>query len=163
MNKPLAIILLVILAIVLVLLLRVLIPAFTNYLKNLPKGIFILLFVAIIAVMVYLIYFLISSAATGGEMGKTPEDEITVQEENKEVVLEAVENCIILREDSIWINNVLVTMDYAEKYIDEHVESNTPIVIVDDYSLSSLHHEITELCDKKGVNYSTEDEKGNKQ
>ena len=32
------------------------------------------------------------------------------------------------------------------------------IIIVDDYSLSSLHHKITDLCDEKGVNYKNENE-----
>ncbi|MBO4373854.1 MAG: hypothetical protein J5829_01995 [Lachnospiraceae bacterium] len=160
MNKPIAIIVLIILVLFLVILLRILIPAFTNYLKNLPKGIFVLLVLAVIAAMVYLVVFLIKSNGTGGEIGNTPEEvETQVEEEKNEVVLERIEDCIILRDDQIWINNVQVGMDFVEKYIDEHVVSNTHLTIVDDYSLASLHHEITALCDKKGVNYSNEDEK----
>ncbi len=163
MNKPVAIILLVVLAVILVLLLRILIPVLSNYFKNLPKGIFILLFLLIIVAMVYLIYFIASSEPSGGEFGKDSDKPVAEQKDNQnDVILEIVENCIILRDDEIWINNMQVDMAYAEKYIDEHVESNTPIVIVDDYSLASLHHKITDLCDKKGVKYSTEDEKGNK-
>ena len=164
MNNTLAIILLVILTLILVLLLRVFIPAVTNYLKNLPKGVFIILFIVIIAIMCYLIYFLFSPKLTGGEMGNTLEESSTGPEEsNTDVVLEKIENCIILRNDQIWINNVQVDMDYVEKYIDEHVESNTQLIIVDDYSLASLHHKITELCDKKGVNYIKENEEWIKQ
>lgn len=157
MNNTLAIILLVILTLVLILLLRVFIPAVTNYLKNLPKGVFVILFIVILAIMGYLIYFLASPKPAGGETGNAAEESLTEPEES-DVILEKIENCIILRNDQIWIDNVQVDMDYVGKYIDEHVESNTPLTIVDDYSLASLHHQITELCDKKGVNYTKEDE-----
>lgn len=159
MSKPLAIILLVILALILVLLLRVFIPAVTNYLENLPKGVFVILFIVILAVMGYLIYFLVTPQLTGGETESALEESSAgLEGSDTDVILENTENCIILRKDQIWIDNVQVDMDYVEKYIDEHVESNTPLVILDDYSLASLHHQITELCDKKGVNYTKEDE-----
>ena len=164
MNKPLAIILLVLLTLVLVLLLRIFIPALTNYLKNLPKGVFVILFVALLGIMAYLIYFLVSPRYTGGEIGNALEESsVEPEESNTDVVLEKIENCIILRNDQVWINNVQVDMDYVGKYIDEHVESNTQLIIVDDYSLASLHHQITALCDKKGVNYTEEDEEWIKQ
>lgn len=161
MNKPLAIILLVILALILVLLLRVFIPAVTNYLEHLPKGVFVILFIVILAVMGYLIYFLVTPKITGGETENVLEEpSIGPEGSNTDVFQEKIENCIILRNDQIWIDNVQVDMNYVEKYIDEHVESNTPLIILDDYSLASLHHQITELCDKKGVNYTKEDEEG---
>ena len=76
-----------------------------------------------------------------------------------EVITESTENCIILRNDEIWIDNQSVDWDTMEKYIDFHVENNIEISIIDDYSTAVLHHQITNLCDEKGVKYRTEDEK----
>ncbi len=163
MNKPIAIVLLAVLALVLILALKTLIPMFSNFLKNLPAGIFILFIVSILGVMAYLIYFLVSSGTPGGQMGNVEEEVPIVtkapEQTEAEDVLAKLDHCIVLREDKIWIKGEEADMEKAEKYIDEHVESNTELVIVDDYSLASLHHKITKLCDKKGVNYRIENEK----
>ena len=167
MNKPFAIILLAVLALVLILAIRALIPMFTNFLKNLPVGIFILFLVAILGIMAYLIYFLINADTPGGQMGKPAEELPQVTEapedpdepEVPEEVPETLKHCIVLKGDRIWIENQQVNTERVQSYIDEHVLSNTELIIVDDYALASLHHEITKLCDKKGVNYRIENEK----
>ncbi len=165
MNKPIAIILLVVLALVLILAIRALIPMFTNFLKNLPVGIFILFLVAVLGIMAYLIYFLINADAPGGQMGNVVEDlpQVTEAPEPEpqvpEEVPEKLKHCIVLKGDRIWIENQEVNTERVQSYIDEHVLSNTELIIVDDYALASLHHEITKLCDKKGVNYRIENEK----
>ena len=160
MSNVAAIILLIVLAGVLFLLLRVLIPAFSDYIKQLPKSIFVVLFLVVISAMGYLVYHLVNSFQTGGEIGTASQETAEPAEEGRrDVTLEKMEDCIILRENQIWIENVQVGMPEVEKYIDEHVESNTRLTIIDDYALASLHHEITELCERKGVNYSNENEK----
>ena len=154
MNSTLAIVLLIILAIILFFFLRALIPMFSNAIKNLPKGIFIVMFLTIIGIMAYLVWFLISPEVKGGSTGNSDTKAPT---ENAEV-LEKDAHAIVLSEDRIFINDTEVDMEYVGKYIDKHVESNTPLTIVDDYSSSKLHHEITAMCDQKGVNYSYADE-----
>ncbi len=162
MNNTIAIILLVVLFLVLIILLKLIIPTLTKTLKSMPGWVFVIMIVAIIGVMGWLINYLISAnKAGGGEIGNSPEEITTTEPEGNNVQDENAElaDCIILRDDQIWIENVQVDITYAEKYIDEHVESNTRLTIVDDYALASLHHKITELCDKKGVKYDKKDEK----
>ena len=88
----------------------------------------------------------------------TPTSEGTDATE-EEVITEKIDNCIILRDNNIWIDNEIVDADAVNAYIDERVVNNIEITIVDDYSMASLHHEITDLCKKKGVNFKTENEK----
>lgn len=164
MNKIVAIILLVILAVFLFFILKTLIPAFFSYLKKMPIGIFALLLMLVLAIMAYLIWFLVTSDGNGGALGNADNPgntQISQEAQNTEGVesTKVLDNYILLRQDQILINNELVDMERLEMFIDDHVLSNTAIVIVDDYSSSSLHHTITEMCDKKGVKYSNKDEK----
>lgn len=162
MNKITAIVILVILAIVLFFLLKSFMPVFSRAIKNMPKGIFILLILVIIVVMIYLTSYIVNDR-TGGNPGNNGEsnDEIieaSMDDSQADVITESIENCIILRNDEIWIDNQKVEWDAMEKYIDVHVENNIEISIIDDYSTAVLHHKITDLCDEKGVKYKTEDE-----
>ncbi len=166
MNKPIAIILLVVLALILILALRALVPMFTNFFKKLPLGIFLIFIAAILGVMAYLVYFLATEDRHGGAAGDPGAEipQITDAPQQQEDPGEPadisanLQHCIVLREDRIWIEGKEADLEQAGKYIDEHVESNTELVVVDDYSLASLHHQITNLCDKKGVNYRIENE-----
>lgn len=159
MSKIVAIIFLVICLVVLFLLIRMFTPAFKNLLSRLPKGIFVIIFLFVIGFIVYLVYFLFNNEAKGGNPGIDGEvTEVQETVESEDIVKANVENCIILRDEQIWIDNMQVDMEYVNQYIDYRVENNIELTIVDDYSVSSLHHEITELCDKKGVNYITENE-----
>ena len=155
MNKVTAIILLVLLALILILVIRALIPAFTDFLRKLPKGIFILLILVIIGMMAYLIRYLVVGEKHGGQQENAMEEQTDDPSEEGPGIYE---HCIIIRGDKIWINNGEADLEQVEKYIDEHVLSKTELVIADDYSTASLHHEITALCDKKGVRYRTENE-----
>ena len=162
MNNIIAIVLLVVLFLALIILLNIRGLSLKSTLKRMPGWIFALLILAIIITMGWLVYYLISANhAGGGEAGSSPEEITTTEPEKEEVPNEKViaANCIILREDQIWIDNVQVNMEDVEKYIDEHAESKTRITIVDDYALASLYHSITALCDKKGVKYDKKDEK----
>ncbi|MCR5823035.1 MAG: hypothetical protein K6G60_01235 [Lachnospiraceae bacterium] len=162
MNKIVAIILLVILALILILFIKAMVPALTGFLKNLPKGIFILLFLVIVGMMIYLIWYLANSKVYGGQQQNADLQEQEEQQEeeqlkgNDEII--QPDHCIVLRDDVILISDREADMDTVEKYIDWHVENNTEMVIVDDYSTAALHHRITKLCDEKGVNYRTENE-----
>ncbi len=166
MNKPIAVILLVVLALILILAFKALIPMFTNFFKKLPLGIFLIFIAAILGVMAYLVYFLVTEDRHGGAAGDPAAEipqitEAPLQQEDPgdtAGISEKLKHCIVLREDEIWIEGREVDLEQAEKYIDEHVESNTELVVADDYSLASLHHKITNLCDKKGVNYRIENE-----
>ncbi len=163
MNKTVAIVILVILAIVLFFLIKSFLPVFTRAINQMPKGIFVLLILVIIVVMIYLVSFIVSDRTGGnpGSNGESKDDiiEASMDDNQDEVITESTENCIILRNDEIWIDNQSVDWDTMEKYIDFHVENNIEISIIDDYSTAVLHHQITNLCDEKGVKYRTEDEK----
>lgn len=159
MSKIIAIVLLVVLIVVLFFIIKIFAQTFKDLIAHLPKGILILLLFAIIGAIVYLLWFVFTDEARGGnpgaEGGSETQEELAASED---LVMESVEKCIILRDDQIWIDNQQVEIEYVSDYIDDCVESVVPIVIVDDYSLSSLHHTIVDLCNKKGVQYSLEDE-----
>lgn len=162
MNKITAIVILVVLAIVLLFLIKSFMPVFTKAISQMPKGIFILLMLVILGVMIYLISF-IANDRTGGNPGNDGESnddiiEASMDNDQDEIITESIENCIILRNDEIWINNQNVDWDTMEKYVDVHVENNIEISIIDDYSTAVLHHKITDLCGEKGVKYTIEDE-----
>ena len=160
MSKVIAVIFLVLCLVVLFFLIRMFTPAFKSLLSRLPKGIFILLFILVLGFIAYLGYYIFCNDPKGGNPGA--DGEVTEVQENiiesEDIVKENIENCIILRDEEIWIDNQRADMETVNKYIDYRVENNITLTIVDDYSVSSLHHEITELCDKKGVNYTTENE-----
>ena len=154
MSKIIAIVFLVLCLMVLLFLIRMFTPAFKNILNQLPKGIFFILFILVIGFIIYLVYYIFMDDLKGGNPGIDG----TTAEVQEDVIKESIDNCIILRDNQIWIDNQQVDMEAVDKYIDYRVENNIQLIIVDDYSLSSLHHEITELCEKKGVNYLTENE-----
>ncbi len=163
MNKYIAIILLAVLALILILFIKAMVPALTGFLKNLPKGIFILLFLVIVGMMIYLIHYLVNSGVYGGQQQNTEEQQEQEELEEEEQLPEnegviQPDHSIVLHNDVILISGREADMDTVEKYIDLHVENNTELVIVDDYSTAALHHRITKLCDEKGVNYRTENE-----
>lgn len=161
MNKVIAIVLLVILVVVLILLLRPMISGITKSFMHLPVWMCVLLVVAVIIGIGALALYLFPMDGTRGIIGGVGEESSSttpVEEAAMEDNISFV-NCIVLRDDQIWIDNTQVDMEYVEKYIDEHVESNTRITIIDDYALASLHHQITDMCDKKGVKYDKRDEK----
>ncbi len=161
MNKYIAIILLAVLALILILFIKAMVPALTGLIKTLPKGIFILLFLVIVGMMIYLIYYLANSGVYGGQQQNAEEQQEQQQEEEQlsgnEEILQP-DHCIVLRNDVILIGDREADMSTVEKYIDWHVENNTELIIVDDYSTAALHHRISKLCDEKGVKYRTENE-----
>lgn len=157
-NLIVTIILLAISLMLLVVLLKTLLPTVLEFINRLPIIVKIIFILILFAIVFYLVSS-ISPNIMGGMIGtQTEVKESLVEETTQAVVKEEIDNCIILREDQIWIENDQVDMEQVEKYIDEHVENNIELIIVDDYSLSSLHHKITDLCDEKGVNYKNENE-----
>ena len=159
-SKIVASIVLLVLVVVLILLFRLIAPIIKNTINQIPKGILLILALAVLVFIICLIVYLFKDESSGGSPGAgNSGNQMQISEAESEVIIiDNIENCIILRDDKVWIDNQIVDMDYVNEYIDYRVENNIQITIVDDYSLSSLHHEITDLCDNKGVNYITEDE-----
>ena len=155
MNNTLAIILLVLLALVLIFMFKALIPVFSKFIKNLPKGIFLILFLVIALVMAYLVRFLITTNTNHGETGNAAE---SVSGQTEDVASDATDSCIILRGDQIWIGDQMVDSDGAKQYLDRFPSDDQKLIIVDDYSLYSLHNSITELCRERGIEYVEKDE-----
>lgn len=155
MNNTFAIILLVLLALLFIFMFKTLISAFSSYIKNLPKGIFVILFLAIILIMAYLIYFLITTNTNHGDTGNAAE---TVSGQTEDVASVTTDNCIILRGDQIWIGDQMVDSDGAKQYLDIFPSDDQKLIIVDDYSLNSLHNSITELCRERGIEYVEKEE-----
>ena len=148
MNKILALALLVIMALLLLFCIKKLFPSAVK--------IFYIFIIAIICCfMVYLLWYLIDGVPFGSTGSLTQESE---EQSSIDIVLSAekLENCIELREDEIYINNELIEdMSVVESYISQRANDNVTIVIVDNYSFASLHHEITDLCHEKGANWKT--------
>lgn len=157
MSKPAAIILLVILALLLVGLLKILLPSIRTYIRRMPKGIFVLLFLAVAGTVVYLIYFLITDT-TGGINGNESNDMQTEVIAENDIPQTNKENCVVLYGADIYIENTKAEITELEKYLDYRVNNNIPVTIVDDYATLALFNNVKAVCDKKGVRYSIEDE-----
>ena len=158
MSKPTAIILLVFLAVLLFGIFKILLPSIKVYISRMPKGIFVLLFLVVIAVVVYLLDFLINDR-TGGLSGNEGKETVAENREEEEEKTVFKENCIILRGDGVWVENEKADGKALDLYLDYRVENNITVTIVDDYSSVALFKEIKEICEKKGVRISIEDEK----
>ena len=157
MSKPAAIVLLILLVLLLFGVGKILLPSVRKYISRMPKGIFVLLFLAIACTVGYLIYFLVTDT-TGGTPGNAGENRTeAVDEENETKPIK--ENCIVLSGPSQYIENKSVDDSALEAYIDYRVKNNIPVTIVDDYATLDLMKKVKGICDKKGVNYSIEDEK----
>lgn len=150
MNNTLAIILLVLLALVLIFMFKALIPVFSKFIKNLPKGIFVILFLLIILAIVYLASFLLNTNTNHGQTGNAAEPELA---QTGNASLATSDNCIILRGDQIWIGDQMVDSDGAKQYLDRFPSDDQELIIVDDYSFYLLHNSITELCKERGIEY----------
>lgn len=156
MDRTTAIICLVILLAFLIGTIRVLLPTFKKFVHRMPKSIFIVLFVMIAAAMIWLIVFIVDDVTGGGQTGGNEQDnKNTVTQEEKP----PVENCIIVRGSEIIIENMTADMVSAGRYIDYRVENNIELIVVDDYSVSSVYRGVIDMCKKKGVRYTAEDEK----
>lgn len=156
MSKPAAIILLIILVLILFGLGKILVPSIRKYISRMPKGIFVMLFLAIACTVGYLIYYLITDT-TGGTPGNESSNTASIDEENETKPIK--ENCIVLSGPSQYIENKTVDDSALESYIDYRVKNNIPVTIVDDYATLEIMKKVKGICDKKGVNYSIEDEK----
>ncbi|MBQ5932410.1 MAG: hypothetical protein IJL55_01715 [Lachnospiraceae bacterium] len=156
MSKPAAIVLLVILVLLLFGVGKILLPSIRKYINRMPKGIFVLLFLAIACTVGYLIYYLVTGT-TGGTPGNESSNTASIDEENEAKPIK--ENCIVLSGPSQYIENKTVDDSALESYIDYRVKNNIPVTIVDDYATLELMKKVKGICDKKGVNYSIEDEK----
>jgi len=156
MSKPAAIILLIVLVLLLFGIGKILVPSIRKYISRMPKGIFVLLFLAIACTVGYLTYYLITDT-TGGTPGNESSNTASIDEENETKPVK--ENCIVLSGSSQFIENKTVDDSVLESYIDYRVKNNIPVTIVDDYATLDLMKKVKGICDKKGVNYSIEDEK----
>ena len=156
MSKPAAIILLVVLVLLLFGIWKILVPSIRKYISRMPKGIFVLLFLSIACTDGYMTYYLITDT-TGGTPGNESNNTASIDEENETKPVK--ENCIVLSGPSQYIENKTVDDSALESYIDYRVKNNIPVTIVDDYATLELMKKVKGICDKKGVNYSIEDEK----
>ena len=146
MSNFLALALLVIMALLLLVCVKKLFPSAV-------KIIYIILICIICCFMVYLIWYLIGHVSFGGVGSPAQETE---EQSSIEIVISAerLENSIVLEEDKIVIDNEPVEdMSFVEAYIDQRANDNVTVVIVDNYALASLYHQIIEICDEKGANY----------
>lgn len=158
MSKPAAIILLVVLALLLVGLFKILLPSIRKYISRMPKGIFVLLFLAVAVTVVYLVHYLITDA-TGGVPGNVGEDsQAEVSSENNDIPKTDKENCVVLFGSDIYVENAKAEIAELENYLDYRVNNNIPVTIVDDYATLALFNNVKAICDKKGVRYSIENE-----
>ena len=154
MSKTTAIILLVFMAALLFIIFRILLPSIKLYISRMPKGIFVLLFIVIIGVSAYLIDFLINDR-TGGLSGNDNQNTTPGGDEEDTVIRE---NCIILRNDGVWVENEKADTGKIEKYLAYRAENNITVTIVDDYSTVAQFKEVKAICEKTGVRINVEDE-----
>ncbi len=145
MSNFLALALLVIMALLLLVCVKKLFPSAV-------KIIYIILICIICCFMVYLIWYLIGHVSFGS-MGSPAQE--TEEQSSIEITLtaEKLENSIVLEGDTILIDgNPIDDMNFVEEYIEQRANDDVTVVIVDNYSLASLHHQITEICREKGAN-----------
>lgn len=84
------------------------------------------------------------------------EAEIEVSKE--ETMKKKYEDCIVVREDRVWIDDKQADDAAMIAYIAEHVEANRLLILVDEYSSSEYFRKIEDLCKEKGVKYTVENE-----
>ncbi len=145
MSSFIALALLVIMALLLLFVVNKIFPASV-------KIVYIFFVVIICCFMVYLLWYLIDHSPFGNTGSITQETEEQTLD-LPEITTTRWENSIVLCGDEIRIDDkVIEDMRFVEEYIDQRINENITIVIVDDYSYASLHHQITDLCKKKGAN-----------
>ena len=158
MSRTTAIVMIVVLGLLLIGLFLIILPSIKQYIRRMPKGIFVLLFIVVAFTIVYLVNYLINNT-TGGSPdyaeGSDSEKQVAEQEETPIIR----ENCVVLRGNDIWVENEIADQKALEKYLDYRVENNILVTIVDDYSTAAVFREIKAILEKKGVRYSIENEK----
>ena len=156
MSKPAAIVLLVVLVLLLFVIIKVMLPSIRLFLKRMPKGIFVLLFVLILGVSTYLVHY-IFFGQTGGMLG-SDETKDEIKEEKPDELKVVKENCIVLSGSEVLIENEKADNKALDSYLAYRIENNIPVTIVDDYSTVALIKDIIAICEKKGVRYIIENE-----
>ena len=158
MSRTTAIVMIVVLGLLLIGLFLIILPSIKQYIRRMPKGIFVLLFIVVAFTIVYLVNYLVNNK-TGGSPdyadGSDSEKKVSEQEETPIIR----ENCVVLRGNDIWVENEIADQKALEKYLDYRVENNILVTIVDDYSTAAVFREIKAILEKKGVRYSIENEK----
>jgi hypothetical protein len=158
MSRTTAIVMIVVLGLLLIGLFLIILPSIKQYIRRMPKGIFVLLFIVIAFTIVYLVNYLVNNKTGGSpDYADGAESEKKASEQEETPIIR--ENCVVLRGNEIWVENAIADQKALEKYLDYRVENNILVTIVDDYSTAAAFREIKAILEKKGVRYSIENEK----
>lgn len=158
MSRTTAIVMIVVLGLLLIGLFLIILPSIKQYIRRMPKGIFVLLFLVVAFTIVYLVNYLINNKTGGSpDYADGAESEKKASEQEETPIIR--ENCVVLRGNEIWVENTIADQKALEKYLDYRVENNILVTIVDDYSTAAAFREIKAILEKKGVRYSIENEK----
>ncbi len=158
MSRTTAIVMIVVLGLLLIGLFLIILPSIKQYIRRMPKGIFVLLFIVIAFTIVYLVNYLVNNKTGGSpDYADGAESEKKASEQEETPIIR--ENCVVLRGNEIWVENAIADQKALEKYLDYRVENNILVTVVDDYSTAAAFREIKAILEKKGVRYSIENEK----
>ncbi len=153
MSKTDVIILRVILVIVIFLLFRTFKPRVELWWKKSARVMRVVFLAAAVVVFVLLGYLAAKTPIIG--LGNADSGLLQTEGEAKDKL---PADCIIIREDKVWIEGKQAKQEDLEHYINQRVENNITIRIVDDYSSADYFEGIVDLCRQKGAKYEIENE-----
>lgn len=154
MNDYIKIALILLLAVVLFLLIRSLLPAVKHSLREMPKWLLVVLIAAVVVAIIFLVKSLAKSGGAIGGADGTDAAPIRQEEQDAQYA-----ECIIIRADEIILDGRVSDLEAVKAYVAEHYKAHKKAIIVDDYGLASLCHEVIAICKDIGAEYELWDEK----
>ena len=117
-----------------------------------PKTVWVILLPLVIIFMIYLVNFLVRDFK-GGIPGSTGTEAPEPTQSGTEDI-EVAADTVLLQGGAVFIKGKQAGTGELDKYLDYYVDNNIPVKIVDDYATAAVFHEVEDICESKGVNYS---------
>ena len=152
MNSGLAVTLLILSFAVAVGIIAALRQPLARLFGRVPKTVWVILLPIVIIFMIYLVNFLIrdfKGGLPGNTLNEAPEPTHSGVEETAQEA-----DTILLQGGAIFIEGKQAGAGELDKYLDYYVDNRISVRIVDDYATAAVYHEVEDICENKGVNYS---------
>lgn len=155
MNSYITVGIIVLLVIVLFLLIKLFVPSVKKMIVNMPKWL-ILVLMAVVTVAIILLVK--SLATTGGMIGGDGSSGTDILEK-PEFEEQDLSGSIIIRAEQIILEGKPSDTKAVSEWLDRKAAEEFTVILVDDYASASVYRTVKNMCEDKGVNYNTQDEK----
>ena len=152
MNSGLAVTLLILSLAVAIGIIAALRQPIARLFGRVPKTVWVIMLPLVIIFMIYLVNFLVRDfrgGIPGNDGSEAPEPTHSGIEETMQD-----EDTILLQGGALFIGGKQAGTGELDKYLDYYVDNRVPVRIVDDYATAAIFHEVEDICENKGVNYS---------